>query len=99
MRIDPRAPIAAGTPAQTRAARGRPFTLDQATPAAAGSSAAPAQGLIGLDAVLAIQANQDDDGKRRRRATRRGHDLLDSLESLKIALLSGRLPTQDIARL
>ena len=42
-----------------------------------------------LDTLLAVQA-QEDSGERKRRQARRGQDLLDGLDRLKAALLSGR---------
>jgi hypothetical protein len=57
-------------------------------PARATSTSAPAT-LSGLDALIALQAIDGDQPRRRRKAVRRGHDLLDVLEEIKIGLLSG----------
>ncbi len=100
MRIEPRAPIAGGAAVRSKPATGPRFTPDAGQPTSAGATTRSSS-LIGLDAVLALQSDQQqDEGKeRRKRAARRGHDLLDSLEQLKLSLLSGRVAAQDIARL
>ncbi|RVU15501.1 flagellar assembly protein FliX [Methylobacterium oryzihabitans] len=70
-----------------------PAPATAAAPGRAGAgSAAP---LAGLDAILTLQA-QDDPAERRRRAARRGHDLLDALDRLKAALLGGRVNAADL---
>jgi hypothetical protein len=95
MRIDPKvfAPPLAATP--RRAAGARAFSLDgQAQAARTGGAAAPVA-LASMDALLALQS-ETDPGERRRRSIQRGHDLLDALDRLKAALLSGRVPTTDL---
>ncbi len=58
----------------------------------AGSAQASATGGIGsLGALLAVQ-EVPDASEERRRARERGTALLDQLEQIRIALLSGRLP-------
>ena len=98
MRIEQRAPVAQGASVRARAATGARFSPDAGAAQKPGA-AQPAAGLIGLDAVLSLQADHDEGRERRRQAARRGRDLLDSLEALKIALLSGRVSAQEIARL
>jgi hypothetical protein len=99
MRIDSKTFAAPASIAATqrREAPGRAFTLDArgAAPAKAGSVGAAAP-LATLDALLALQG-EDGPAERRRRSIRRGHDLLDALDRLKAALLSGRVPTADLA--
>ncbi len=70
-------------------------TLSESTqsPAAAGVSS-----LGGLDAMIALQASESST-ERRKRAAKRGHALLDELESLKIAVLSGRVSPSQLQRL
>jgi Class II flagellar assembly regulator len=48
-----------------------------------------------MDGLLALQA-VGDVLERRKRAMRRGHNLLDSLDKLKLALLSGRVPAASL---
>jgi Class II flagellar assembly regulator len=76
--------------APTRATSTARFSLDTNGPQRASSaqSAAPAGA---MDALLTVQA-AGDPLERRKRALRRGNDLLDELDQLKVALLSGRIP-------
>ena len=48
-----------------------------------------------MDALIAVQG-QEDPTERRRRSLRRGHDLLHSLDRLKAALLSGRVQAREL---
>ena len=52
----------------------------------------------GLEALIAIQS-EDNSRERKRRSTRRGQAMLDVLDELKLALLSGNLPPDMQARL
>ncbi|CAN1545829.1 flagellar assembly regulator FliX [Rhabdaerophilaceae bacterium] len=72
---------------------GARFSLDQGASAAKAESAAPASILGGLEALIALQS-EDTTRERRRRTMRRGQGLLDLLDELKIALLSGHLPAE-----
>ena len=97
MRVDQRAPLQAAAPLQRRtgAAGGRFAVADgPARP----TGAAPMAGLATRDALLALQG-EESPGERRRRHARRGHDLLDGLDRLKAALLAGRVPADQLARL
>ena len=51
-----------------------------------------------LDAIVALQA-VDDAGERRRKAVRQGHEILDVLDDLKIAVLSGRVSAVRLEKL
>jgi len=65
------------------------------------SAAAPAAGGAGVgavDALLALQEVSEDPGHRGR-ARRRGEELLDRLDDLRLALLEGRLPLATIEKL
>lgn len=99
MRIDSRIPIAGGSTVRGRGPSGAKFSADQAANSGSSSSASAASGLIGLDAVLALQSEPDEGRQRRRQAAKRGHELLDALESLKIALLSGRVAADQLGLL
>ena len=59
-----------------------------AAPANAASAASASGGVAGVSALMALQG-VDDVTERRRRAIRRGSNLLDKLEELKLALLGG----------
>ena len=98
MRIDPRfAAAAIGPAARPREAGGSRFAVEDKAPPRPGSARSSAP-LATLDAILQLQSD-DDPGERRRRSARRGHDLLDSLDKLKAALLGGSVPAADLGRL
>lgn len=98
IRIDPRAPVPnAGPAGSARRSGGSAFTL----PTQDAASAPRAGGVTAagpLDSLLAVQA-QEDPQERKRRQARRGHDLLDGLDRLKAALLSGRVLPSELERL
>lgn len=65
-----------------------------------GSRAAPVRSsapLAALDAILALQ-QEDDPSERRRRSARRGREILDGLDGLKAVLLTGRVPATELGR-
>lgn len=98
IRIDQRTPVAgAGSASQSKRASASSFTLPgresaSAARGAAVSTAGP------LDTLLAVQA-EGETHERRKRQARRGHDLLDGLDRLKAALLSGRVQASELERL
>jgi hypothetical protein len=99
MRIDSKLPLT--TPGVTpRRGTTRGFSLDapaeEARGAAAGSVTSSALG--GIDSLLVLQA-EEDPAQRRRRVARRGSDILDVLDTLKAALLGGRVQVSELARL
>lgn len=70
---------------------GAGFSLPGSTGAAsssATSAASAASGVAGMSALMALQGVEDP-MERRRRAIRRGSNLLDQLDELKLALLGG----------
>ena len=83
-----------------RTNEGSSFSLGAAPGAAPGAASAhapaAAASLAGLDAVLTLQGESETPSERRRRSARRGHDLLDGLDRLKAALLSGRVPIHEL---
>lgn len=106
-RIDPRVQVAAQGQAQNLrpAGSGAAFILpnfphgtgkangsERASRTTATAFAAP------LDTLVALQAT-DQAADRKKRQTRRGRDLLDGLDQLKGALLSGHLVAADLDRL
>ncbi len=96
MRIDPKtnaSPIAAA--ASRRRASGASFDVADTASARPASSAGSSAPVGSLDALLALQ-EESGEGERRRKAARRGHDLLDALDRLKAALLGGRVPVSDL---
>ncbi|CAM5765947.1 flagellar assembly protein FliX [Bosea minatitlanensis] len=98
IRIDQRAPVAGASPASSaKRAGASSFTLPAPESEAPARSAGPAAAGP-LDTLLAVQA-QEDQQERKRRQARRGHDLLDGLDRLKAALLSGRVLPSELERL
>ena len=68
-------------------------------PVAAGvTGAGPALPLTSLDALVALQAPPDA-LERRRRGLRRGRELLDRLDEVRLALLDGELPAGTLRHL
>ncbi len=95
-------PTRPNAPTSTSAARGpgsgaafTPFTAEEPA-AAAGRS--PMQPLASLDALIALQAF-DPQRPDRRKAIRRGHDLLDTLDAMRLALLDGEPSAESLDRL
>jgi hypothetical protein len=91
MRIETRQVAgSSGGQATSRArASGAPFTLPDAGESARASATVQLGSLASLDAMLALQGAEQA-RERRKRAARRGNVLLDSLDALKISLLSGK---------
>lgn len=82
-----------------RAAGG--FSVPQAetgAPAGAASAASGLSGVAGVSSLMALQGVEDAT-ERRRRAIRRGGGLLDRLDELKLALLSGDAGEGTVERL
>jgi hypothetical protein len=77
------------------------FSLGQASgaaPASAAQAAAPSSGVADVSALMALQGVETAT-ERRRRAVRRGGALLDRLDELKIAMLSGEAGEGALERL
>jgi hypothetical protein len=95
----PSAPAPSISSRPTQAAGG--FSLSSAggaAPAAATTASAGPAGVAGLSALMALQGVESAT-ERRRRAIRRGGGLLDRLDELKLALLSGEAGEGALARL
>ncbi len=97
MRIDPKSSISSISPGTgvRRSGTGGGFSVSEGTTSRASSGTAGAGPIGSLDAILALQEDGNT-GERRRRAAKRGHDLLDALDRLKAALLNGRVPVADL---
>lgn len=75
------------------------FSLDEETPDTPRNVATgAARGIQGIDALLALQGVEDATTGRRK-AVRRGFEILDILEELKIDLLAGRVSPERLTRL
>lgn len=95
----PSGPTTATTSRSTRAAGG--FSLSsagQAAPAAQAAGTSSTSSVAGLSALMALQGVETAT-ERRRRAIRRGGGLLDRLDELKLALLSGETGEGALSRL
>lgn len=87
----------ASTPASRRAgASGFTVTEEASSSATAAPSALRTVG--GIDALIALQG-QDDLAERKRRAVKRGRIALDALDELKIEVLGGSLGPSTLQRL
>jgi hypothetical protein len=96
MRVDTKVsglPLSNAAP--QRGVAGTRFSLDQKGGPSEAKRAASAAPLVTMDALIAVQG-QEDPTERRRRSLRRGHDLLHSLDRLKAALLSGRVQAREL---
>ena len=100
MRVDSRLPVGLSGPSSARPPRsGRGFSVSEDTAAARTATNAAAAASLGLDAVLALQGESDTGQERRRKAARRGHQLLDDLDQLKLSVLNGRVSGQQLVAL
>jgi hypothetical protein len=99
IRIDQRAAITSTSATQRgRAGSGAGFSLPSSRESAAGTQAGAVGHAGSLDGLLALQAEENGQERRRRQA-RRGQDLLDGLDRLKAALLSGRVQIAELDRI
>jgi hypothetical protein len=74
------------------------FSIDQSEAPKSTQPAAALRTIGGIDALIALQG-QDDPAERRRRAVRRGRTALDALDELKIEVLGGTLGPSTLLRL
>jgi hypothetical protein len=101
-RINPTTGASVSTPASGAKKAGAGFSLSGST--GAQKSAATAQtsatfGMMGMDALLALQGEEDVLTGRRRRQMKRSHDILDALDDIKVSVLSGDLDDEALLRL
>jgi hypothetical protein len=94
----PNATARAAAPGAARRPGAGGFALaEQAAPTALGP-AATLRTIGGIDALMALQG-QDEGPERRRRAVKRGRVALDALDALKVELLDGTAGPSTVARL
>ena len=97
--IDPRSAVqrTQTTPSRATSAGGARFSLGTQ-----GAASAPRTGgvtsAMPIDGLFALQASEDST-ERKKRQVKRGHDLLDGLDKLKAALLSGIVPSAQLTQL
>jgi hypothetical protein len=87
----------ANASAPRRAASGS-FSVDESDAPKSTQPAASLRTIGGIDALIALQG-QDDPAERRRRAVKRGRTALDALDELKIEVLGGTLGPSTLMRL
>jgi hypothetical protein len=87
----------AGAQAPRRAGAGG-FSLDEAEAPRSSQPAAALRTIGGIDALIALQG-QDDPAERRQRAVKRGRNALDALDDLKLQVLGGTLGSSTLQRL
>lgn len=92
MRIDGNSPLKTGSYAALgrRAEAGVSFAPEGGVAASRAPATPAAGGLSGIEALIALQA-ADDVTLARKKALRRGHQLLDTLDDVKADLLFGRV--------
>jgi uncharacterized small protein (DUF1192 family) len=99
IRIDTRPSVTGtATTAANRAQPGRAFALPGTTAKSDTQRSGAATASVPLDTLVALQANEDATERKRRQA-KRGQDLLDGLDRLKVALLSGRISVSELERI
>jgi hypothetical protein len=98
IRIDQRAPVTnAGSANNARRSGGTAFTLPTKETATSARGQA-VNSTSGLETLIAVQAYEEP-LERKKRQAKRGHDLLDGLDKLKAALLSGRVQISELETL
>jgi hypothetical protein len=97
--IDPRNTVqrAQGSPSRATSGTGARFSLSSGAPAE-NSRMGGVSAAMPMDALFALQANEDAT-ERKKRQVRRGHDLLDGLDKLKASLLGGVIPAAQLVDL
>lgn len=74
------------------------FSVGESDAPKSTQAAASLRTIGGIDALIALQG-QDDPAERKRRAVRRGRTALDALDELKIEVLGGTLGASTLMRL
>jgi hypothetical protein len=84
--------------APRRAGSGGGISVDEGEAPKSTAPAASLRTIGGIDALIALQG-QDDPAERKRRAVKRGRIALDALDELKIEVLGGSLGPSTLQRL
>jgi Class II flagellar assembly regulator len=95
---NPLAPLGGASGIQRSGVAGSRFSLNGSDGPGRASSAQSAAPAGALDGMIALQA-AGDALERRKKAVRRGKGLLDTLDQLKISILSGRISPQQLENL
>ncbi len=102
MKINSATGMGYSAPAGGTRAAGGGFSLGKAgggQKSAATAQASAAFGALGVDAILALQGEEDVLTGRRRRQVKRSADILDVLDDLKLSVLSGDIDDAALIRL
>lgn len=93
--------VQSGQPTRRTDGTGATFSLPGGAEPTRAQALAGTTGLQDLASLLALQgvASEEDVRERKRKAVRRGFDLLDVLEGVKIDLLGGGVPVERLERL
>lgn len=92
--------VGGNAPVKRGEAAGSAFSLPEREAPGRAQVLAGAIGVGDVASLLALQSIEAPDPReRRRRAVRRGHDLLDVLEGVKLDLLGGGVPVERLERL
>ena len=85
-----------GAPVAKRSGSGTFKIASEAAQAAVATGTV--RGVSSIDALLALQGIEDT-GERRKRAVRRGREVLDALDEVRLGLISGVLEPESLRRL
>ncbi len=96
--VGPNATARAAAPSATKRAGSGGFSVAEEEAPKAAQPVAALRTIGGIDALIALQG-QDEKMERRRRAVSRGKSALDALDELKIELLGGKLGPSMLMRL
>ena len=88
----------ATTTSAPRRAGGGGFSVDEGDAPKTAAPAASLRTIGGIDALLALQG-EDDPAERKRRAVKKGRVALDALDELKVEVLGGTLGPSTLQRL
>jgi hypothetical protein len=92
------APARAASAAAPRRSAASGFSVAEDEAPRAAAPAAALRTIGGIDALIALQG-QDDPAERRRRAVKRGRIALDALDELKIGVLAGTIGPPTLQKL
>jgi len=96
--VGPNATARAAAPSGTKRASSGGFSVAEGEASKTSQPVAALRTIGGIDALLALQG-QDELTERRRRAVHRGRTALDALDELKVELLGGSLGPSTLSRL
>lgn len=91
--------VTTGSPTRRTDGSGFALPTEPESGAAKPATATAAHALAGLDALIALQAIDADAPRKKKKAVKRGRDLLDRLDEIRVGLLSGSLSGEAINRI